>query len=340
MKSKLLVAVILAIAAVCSIGAAAPVAQAIAESQKPHTLVVLGDSIASEYGVGVGHGYPSLVAGDKNLVLENYAVAGWRTEQVINQLTTDESAKEAVKNADAIQITIGGNDLQQAGYVGPSIDAIMQGDTSLWEQQCADTAARFANIVTLVRALNPDAPFFVFNSYTPDYKRYGAINIASSIGAKIAITGNQLFDIAQNYAIPYWNSSYEAYLQQNPSAFILVDIFDAFPGNASSYYSSADVIHPSVAGHQMLRERLDAAIDTYNSENIIVTPSAQVNKLTGNKNLLTVVVTESFPLAAAKTIETSFSIDNNSSGYYYVGDYTVYVDTKGNTQIRECYIAA
>jgi hypothetical protein len=34
----------------------------------------------------------------------------------------------------------------------------------------------------------------------------------------------------------------------------------------------------------------------------------------------------------------TFSIDNNVAGTYVVGGYEVYVDTKGNTQIRACYV--
>ena len=34
----------------------------------------------------------------------------------------------------------------------------------------------------------------------------------------------------------------------------------------------------------------------------------------------------------------SYSIKNNSAGTYVVGPYEVYVDTKGNTQVRECYM--
>ena len=37
-------------------------------------------------------------------------------------------------------------------------------------------------------------------------------------------------------------------------------------------------------------------------------------------------------------IEKTFLIDNNSAGIYEVGSYRVFVDTKGNTQIRSCYI--
>ena len=34
----------------------------------------------------------------------------------------------------------------------------------------------------------------------------------------------------------------------------------------------------------------------------------------------------------------TFTIRNNAAGIYTVGDYKVYVKTKGNDQIRECYI--
>jgi hypothetical protein len=34
----------------------------------------------------------------------------------------------------------------------------------------------------------------------------------------------------------------------------------------------------------------------------------------------------------------AFSINNNAAGTYTVHEYKVYVDTKGNTQIRACYI--
>ena len=239
---------------------------AVETSQNPPdqqmTLVVLGDSIAWGASAPAGQGYASRVAHDQNMILINRAVGGWRTEHVINQLKTDVLTQEAIKAADVIQIAIGGNDLQQAGYIGPAIDALVLGDKSVWEQHSKNVADRFAQIVDLVHELNPQAPFFVFNSYTPDYKRFGD-NIIG-LGGNEVITGNMLYALAQDYAIPYFNSTYLAYLEQNPGAFILVDIFDAFPGNDSLYYGSGlDTIHPSAFGHEKLADRLNAAIDAY-----------------------------------------------------------------------------
>ena len=65
---------------------------------------------------------------------------------------------------------------------------------------------------------------------------------------------------------------------------------------------------------------------------------AVVEKLNGNKNNLTVTVIEDYDNGEIVVFEDTFSINNNAAGTYQVGPYKVYVDTKGNIQIRECYI--
>ena len=64
---------------------------------------------------------------------------------------------------------------------------------------------------------------------------------------------------------------------------------------------------------------------------------ASVVKLSGNKNQLTVVVTEYLLNGEIATYTEIFMIDNNAAAAYAVGNYHVYVDTKGNDQIRSCY---
>jgi len=67
-------------------------------------------------------------------------------------------------------------------------------------------------------------------------------------------------------------------------------------------------------------------------------PSAWVDKLNGNKNDLHITVTERFDNGTTKDITVVIKIDNNAAGTYQVGSYKVYVNTKGNVQIREIYI--
>jgi len=68
------------------------------------------------------------------------------------------------------------------------------------------------------------------------------------------------------------------------------------------------------------------------------TPTAYVDKLNGNQNRLYITVIELYSDGTSKTVEWNGLINNNAAGTYQVGGYRVYVDTKGNTQIRECYI--
>ncbi len=71
---------------------------------------------------------------------------------------------------------------------------------------------------------------------------------------------------------------------------------------------------------------------------ISATPTASVEKQIGNMNSLTIVVTEQYSDDSVETITATVQIENNAAGTFEVGDYKVYVDTQGNTKIRECYI--
>jgi hypothetical protein len=72
---------------------------------------------------------------------------------------------------------------------------------------------------------------------------------------------------------------------------------------------------------------------------VSVTLSAFITQFNGNKNDLTITVTEHFSDGSINVITKTFAINNNATGTYQVNNYNIYVDTKGNTQIRACYIA-
>ena len=308
--------------------------------------VVLGDSIAEEYG-SRGNGYASNTARAQGYELFMLAKDGWTTHQVLNQVTNDEAAREIIASADIIQLVIGGNDLR-AGKSGPAIDAVdRDGDYTLWEEHCQEVFERYTVILDTIRELNPDAAFFVFNQYTPNVKSPLGLFAGFVFGATRLILGSRLWTYAHNGhnghmgAIPYWNTLLDKYLDENPDAFVLVDADKAFrdAGNASSLYT-IDMIHPSTSGHVVLQNVFTAAINEYNEENMVAIPSAVVTQLKGNKNILTVTVTEHRPLVAPVIFVEDFTIDNNAIGEYEVGEYTVYVNTKGNDQIRACYLVA
>ena len=65
--------------------------------------------------------------------------------------------------------------------------------------------------------------------------------------------------------------------------------------------------------------------------------SAYVVKLNGNQNELTIALFEYFSDGKVLAYERVFMINNNAAGFYKVNEYTVFVETKGNTQVRALY---
>lgn len=81
-----------------------------------------------------------------------------------------------------------------------------------------------------------------------------------------------------------------------------------------------------------------AEIDISVAQLMSVTPTASVEKINDKENILTINVTELYQNGTEIVFTTTSIINNNAEGTYKVGDYSVYVNTKGNTQIRACYI--
>ena len=67
-------------------------------------------------------------------------------------------------------------------------------------------------------------------------------------------------------------------------------------------------------------------------------PSAVVEKLKGNTNALTITVKETRVDGTTSSVTSTVTIRNNAAGTYTVGDYRVFVDTKGNGQVRSIRI--
>ena len=71
---------------------------------------------------------------------------------------------------------------------------------------------------------------------------------------------------------------------------------------------------------------------------VSVTPTAEVNQLPGRQNQLFLTVIETLSNGEVNEITEDFMIDNNSDGTFEIAGYSVFVSTRGNTQIRELFI--
>lgn len=223
------------------------------ETTKPLGYVVLGDSIA--WGSGIRNSeeacYGKIVADTNGYTYSNYGVNGYTTTNLLNLLTENENARNDVKNADIISISIGGNDFLQQN-LPVLITKTALGDYEILNDITEILNENFAEIIDIINELNGYGTIIVQTVYNPrtDFLRdiYGM-------------------------AVERVNNCIYSYLEQNPGAYEILDVRPIFDGHKE--YVAVDTIHPSAAGNieiakLLLQKLCDLGISS-NTEPVLTT---------------------------------------------------------------------
>lgn len=194
--------------------------------------VVIGDSIALGFGIYNNDeaSYGRIVANTNGYNYSNYAINGWRTMDLKEQIK-EENVKNDLINADIISLSIGGNDYLQQNLPVLFVDVVSK------EFEYIDDIEEifrenFAEIIATIREYNPDATILVQTLYNPR------------------------FDLLRSFygiAVERINRSIHAYLDENPGAFELVDVYSVFTADHPEYIA-VDTVHPSAEGNYKLAE--------------------------------------------------------------------------------------
>ncbi|MCL2494494.1 MAG: SGNH/GDSL hydrolase family protein [Oscillospiraceae bacterium] len=218
-----------------------------AHAAQPQALkfVVLGDSIAAGAMLrSKSDAYASLVAGAKGYDLRNLAVNGYTSADLRERVTGDKAFREEIAGADIIALSIGGNDMLKTGDILGSLAIGMLGDYEALEPIMGPVFAgnreNLAAIAAELRALNPDARLIVQTLYNPAFP---LPSLREAYGRGVEIINQSIHD----------------YLEQNPGAFEIADVFSAFEGRGGLIFF--DMTHPSRAGHAVIAAVLTAVID-------------------------------------------------------------------------------
>ena len=191
--------------------------------------VVLGDSIG--WGAGVLNSdeacFGKIVADTAGFNFKNDAVNGYRTADLINHLGKDKIKADVVA-ADIISISIGGNDFLR-GDMAQLIEEAKNGDYSRFDSIAEEFYKNFCTIIKTIKEINPDAVILMQTLYNPG---------ADSIKAVYQQGADRL------------NAGYRKYLADNPKAYELLEVADAFVGHPE--YVAADYIHPSAQGNVVI----------------------------------------------------------------------------------------
>ncbi|WP_028561217.1 GDSL-type esterase/lipase family protein [Paenibacillus pinihumi] len=211
-------------------------------SKEELKIVAIGDSLTKGTGDATGQGYVRRVVtglaqkmDSQVKLVNNLAINGLRTEQLIDKLQHDTGMKYALKQADLILFTIGGNDLSKLAQTALRSDSANP-DFGVEEigKQLQDGLGRLDQVFKLVNEANPDAQIVYVGLYNPFYPipelREGSLQVQK------------------------WND--EAYrLSFSYPHMKLVPVFDLFEDPGGTYLAS-DRFHPNGEGYAHIAERI------------------------------------------------------------------------------------
>ncbi len=200
-------------------------------------IVALGDSITVGFGDTTGKGYvknlQELLSEERNqpvYLVGNFAQNGYTTSQVLADLTERNGIQQAVKSADIILLTAGGNDLFRMG------DEI---DVKAFQDKIPATQAILQNIFQKINEINPDLTIYYVGLYNPFIE---AVEIE---GTSIAVQAwnNAAFQAAEAY-----------------DNIVVVPSYDLFEQKMGDFLSS-DNYHLNDAGYLKIAKRLAMLIE-------------------------------------------------------------------------------
>ncbi|PSL41834.1 lysophospholipase L1-like esterase [Planomicrobium soli] len=203
------------------------------------TLVALGDSAPFGYSPHrnndrpAKYAFPYLIGAKADLKVQNLAVPGWKTDDLLDALDTDKRFRHAVKKADYVILNIGGIDFIE---LLKAAHAESRGDNKLFHKLLAQKLANtdvFDNLNEIIKEIRSltDAPIVLYNLYNPFQVK------------------DPFHQVVDRY-LPQINEGYKKLADSNKKV-KLANADKAFGDNQAKYVFPKDV-HPTKAGHVRL----------------------------------------------------------------------------------------
>ncbi|MFT0800563.1 SGNH/GDSL hydrolase family protein [Bacillus swezeyi] len=200
-------------------------------------VAALGDSMTEGVGDQEKKGYVGMIAEQlesrsdvKSVTIKNYAVKGYRTDQLLKKLQ-DQEVQQGLKDADYILFTIGGNDLMKVvrqNFAHLTLKPF-RSEQKVFEK-------RFANILADIRKHNGSAKLIYVSMYNP-----------------FKFTLSELREVDQ--VVEEWNQGAEKKLKKVPDA-KMVDIADIFEEYSDKKKIAEDEFHPNQYGYSLIAKRV------------------------------------------------------------------------------------
>ncbi|MDQ0111454.1 GDSL-type esterase/lipase family protein [Paenibacillus harenae] len=209
-------------------------------------IVAFGDSLTKGTGDTTGEGYVKLAAaglrdklGKPVRIINNLAINGMLTRELSEKLELGSGYRQAIKGANLILFTIGGNDLFQSARAANQGRPLSALQIAGMASALTETMDGFEKVVQTIGSINPDATILYIGLYNPFYDveqlRSGSLEVQQ------------------------WNTNAYAILHKYPKM-MMVPTFDLFEWQIGKRLSE-DHFHPNHEGYKRIAERIVSALE-------------------------------------------------------------------------------
>ncbi len=234
-------------------------------TQKRLNYVAIGDSLTEGVGDQTNQGgfIPLLSnaiseTSDVNVVSQNFGVAGNTSTQIYKRMTKEKKIQSAIKKADVITITVGGNDVMKV--IRTQLTNLTENS---FEKPAQTYQKQLTEIFDFIRDNNPNAQVYVLGIYNPFYLNFPDIT--------------EMQDI-----INHWNqTTQETIAQQKQMYFVPINdlLYQGVNGSKGVTTSDGEVqtitnnalfeedhFHPNNIGYQIMSDAVAEAYKEHHNE--------------------------------------------------------------------------
>lgn len=216
------------------------------EKAKEIRIVAFGDSLTKGTGDMSGEGYVKLTAaalqeklGKPVRIINNLAINGMLTSELSKKLEPGSGYRQAIKGANLILFTIGGNDLFQSARAANKGRPMSALQIASIMTALTKTMDDFEKIVNAVGTINPDAIIVYIGLYNPFYD--------------VEQLRNGSLEVQQ------WNMNAYTILHKHPNM-MMIPTFDLFERQIGKRLSE-DHFHPNHEGYKQIAERIVSGLE-------------------------------------------------------------------------------
>ncbi len=192
---------------------------------------LLAQSLVNEYGYEVD--------------AQNFGVSGNTSKQILKRMKENEELQQALKEADLLTVTVGGNDLRKV-----IVSNLSNLKLSIFDKPAREYGRNLEKIVKRVRQENADLPIYILGIYNPFYLSFPELTEMQTVVDKWNQTTKQITEkykdvyFVEINDLLYKGLEGEMGLSQSSSA------------STNNLLYEDDHFHPNNTGYEIMKKAL------------------------------------------------------------------------------------